>query len=146
MAKPVKLTGQCLCGAVRFEATGPFRPISYCHCRQCARWTGHLVAATSVTPDRFALTAGEAALKWYAASSEAKRGFCGECGSSLLWKPEDGSRISICAGALDPPTGIRATHHIFVADKSDYYPITDGLPQHDGWGGSSAAPATKNQE
>lgn len=140
MPGPKTLKGQCLCGAVRFEADGPFRPISYCHCRQCARWTGSHVAATAVPLDRFRLVSGDASLKWFAASTEAKRGFCGECGSSLFWKPNDGSRISISAGALDPPTGIPSSHHIFVADKSDYYRIGDGLPQHEQWGGPSPAP------
>jgi hypothetical protein len=141
MPTPKKLKGQCLCGAVRFEATGPFRDVSYCHCRQCARWSGSFVAATAVAPHRFKLTKGEQSLKWFAASAEARRGFCGECGSSLFWKPNLGTHISIMAGTLDPPTGIAGSHHIFVADKSDYYRITDGLAQHDQWGSPSPVPA-----
>lgn len=42
-------------------------------------------------------------------------------------QPEEGA--SILAGSLDKPTGTRLTGHIFVADKGDYYDITDGLPQ-----------------
>ena len=133
------LHGQCLCGAVRFEIDAPFRTVSYCHCRQCARWTGHFVAATAVPPDRFRLVADKG-LKWFASSKDASRGFCGACGSSLFWKPASGSRIAIMAGALDPPTGLEVDHHIFVDDKSDYYAIADGLPQHDGWGTASPAP------
>ena len=34
------------------------------------------------------------------------------------------------AGTLDPPTQLRIHEHIFVADKSDYYSIDDGTPQH----------------
>jgi hypothetical protein len=33
------------------------------------------------------------------------------------------------AGTLDPPTELKLQQHIFVADKSDYYEITDGAPQ-----------------
>jgi hypothetical protein len=33
------------------------------------------------------------------------------------------------AGTLDPPTQLRLTQHIFVADKSDYYEILDGASQ-----------------
>ena len=29
-------------------------------------------------------------------------------------------------GAFDTPTGTRLAQHIFVADKGDYYDITDG--------------------
>jgi hypothetical protein len=33
-------------------------------------------------------------------------------------------------GSLDGPTGITLGSHIFVEEKGDYYPLTDGLPQH----------------
>jgi hypothetical protein len=127
------LTGRCLCGAVRFEADAPLRPVSVCHCRQCARWTGSYVMATSVPLAQFRLTGGEDAIGWYAASDVAERGFCRTCGSSLFWKPNSGDRIAILAGSLDPPTGLVLDHHIFVASKSDYYEIHDDLPQEAEW-------------
>jgi len=34
------------------------------------------------------------------------------------------------AGTLDPLTGLRIGVHIFVDDKSDFYDLTDGAPQH----------------
>ena len=33
-------------------------------------------------------------------------------------------------GAFDGTTGTKMHIHIFVADKGDYYDITDGLPQN----------------
>ena len=33
-------------------------------------------------------------------------------------------------GLFDGQTGAKLTHHIFTADKGDYYEITDGLPQN----------------
>jgi hypothetical protein len=33
-------------------------------------------------------------------------------------------------GAFDAPTDTGLEMHIFVADKGDYYQISDGLPQH----------------
>lgn len=131
---PKTLTGRCLCGDVRYEADEPFRPVTACHCRQCAQWTGTFVMTTAAKLDRFRFIAGEDKVGWYAASDHALRGFCKRCGSSLFWKPNDGSRISILAGTLDPPTGLKVDHHIFVADKSDYYGIHDGLPQEAQWG------------
>ena len=47
----------------------------------------------------------------------------------LFWKQADSSDIYITAGTLDIPTGVRIAEHIFVASKSDFYDITDGLPQ-----------------
>ena len=33
-------------------------------------------------------------------------------------------------GAFDAPTNTKLAIHIYVADKGDYYEITDGLPQN----------------
>jgi hypothetical protein len=33
-------------------------------------------------------------------------------------------------GAFEKPTDTKLHIHIFVADKGDYYDITDGLPQN----------------
>jgi hypothetical protein len=50
----------------------------------------------------------------------------------LFWERIDASTISISAGSLDQPTGLRTVRHVFVADKADYYEITDGLEQLSG--------------
>ena len=66
---------------------------------------------------------------WYRSSHSARRGFCPTCGSSLFWAEDGNSRLSIHAGTLDNPTGLRLAGHIFTADKGDYYDLDDGLPQ-----------------
>jgi hypothetical protein len=50
----------------------------------------------------------------------------------LFWRTIGGDTTSIMAGTLDTPTGLAIEEHIFVAAKSDYYALTDGLPQHQG--------------
>jgi hypothetical protein len=128
-AFPQQLNGRCMCGAVAFAIQAPFRPILMCHCRQCARWTGSVLPATSVALERFSLLAGENDLAWYRVSGRADRGFCRACGSSLFWKPIGGSRISVLVGTLDPPTGLSIAAHVFVDDKSDYYEIVGDAPR-----------------
>jgi hypothetical protein len=140
MMKDTAVSGRCLCGAVRFDLAPPIRDVIVCHCRQCAQWTGHAVAATAVPLDGLALRAGAAELKWYASSDHAERGFCGICGSSLFWKPADGTRIAVLAGTLEPPTGLAISAHIFVGEKSDYYDICDSAPRFSQGAGSLALP------
>ncbi len=123
-------TGGCLCGAVRYEIDGPLRDIISCHCGQCQKTSGHYFAATATPKEHFHLTRDEG-LKWYSSSGYAERGFCSECGSSLFWRMKDGSHQSILAGSLDGDTGLKTSHHIFVADKKDYYDIADVIPQYD---------------
>lgn len=120
--------GSCLCGAVSYRVTGPMRPVTACHCAQCRKTSGHYVAATSA-PREAVEIAG--AVTWYASSPEARRGFCGTCGSSLFWDGP-GRNLSIHADTLDGDPGLRLAGHIFCADKGTYYEIDDGLPQAPG--------------
>lgn len=128
------LSGRCLCGGVEFSivADEPERADA-CHCTQCRRWSGHYWASVNGSIGSLSFSKGEDRLKWYRASDSARRGFCGECGSSLFWHA-DGlekhkDRVAVALGALDEPTGLKLGVHIFVADKGDYYDISDGLPQ-----------------
>jgi hypothetical protein len=113
---------------VRYAVEGSLRDVSFCHCSQCRRSSGHFVAASACNPAHLRLLEDEG-LRWYRSSSSAERGFCKHCGSSLFWRPAHGGHISIMAGTLDVPTGLAAYEHIFVGSASDYYVIADGLPQ-----------------
>ena len=127
-------TGGCLCGGVRYEAQGELRKVTYCHCSKCRRWHGHVGAYTAVDRAGFRLVEARG-LRWWAASPTVRRGFCGECGSSLFWEEDGRPKLSICAGTLDAPTGLTSKAHIFVGSKGDYYPLPD-----DGLLRSDAAP------
>jgi hypothetical protein len=123
-----KVTGSCLCGAVKYGISGTLRKVVYCHCAQCRKTSGHFVAATACDTDQLDITE-DAGLAWYQSSDIAARGFCSRCGSSLFWRPEHGKYVAVMAGALDAPTGLKSREHIYVDDASDYYDIADGLPQ-----------------
>lgn len=116
--------GQCLCGGVTYEVTGPLRNVIACHCSQCRRTSGHFVAATQAPTAALQLVNAET-LTWYQSSPEAMRGFCTRCGGNLFWREAGKTTTSIMAGTLDTPTGLRIVEHIFVEDKSDYYSIAD---------------------
>ncbi len=126
--------GSCLCGAVSFAVSAPLGPIVACHCGQCRRTSGHHVTATAAPREAVHI---EGHVAWYRSSETARRGFCATCGSNLFWD-DNSDELSIMAGSLDQPTGLRLSRHIFVADKGDYYDIADGLPQAAQW--SEVAP------
>ncbi len=73
---------------------------------------------------------GAETLSWYRSSEKVRRGFCSTCGSSLFWDPIHKDWIGIAMGAFARPTGTSLKIHVHVADKGDYYEITDGLPQN----------------
>ncbi len=118
-------TGSCLCGGVRFELRGELDAIIACHCTQCRKQTGHFWASTHTANDDLHFVSDEP-LRWFRSSARTKRGFCGRCGSTLFWKIDGTATTSVCAGAIDGPTGLKLAGHIFVADAGDYYTISDG--------------------
>jgi hypothetical protein len=128
MTDAITHTGRCLCGEVRYVVTGPLRGVLACHCSQCRRTSGHYGAFTNAPAANLRLTAASS-LSWYRSSPGAERGFCSTCGSNLFWREIGADTTSITAGTLDGPTGIAIDRHIFVADKSDYYTLTDGVAQ-----------------
>jgi hypothetical protein len=121
----VEFTGGCLCGAIRLRGTyDATHDLKACHCSQCRRWSGHVWAA--LLPKSLAI---EGEPRWYRASTFARRGFCGTCGSSLFWQRDGSDVIELAPGAIDSPTGLQLLGHIHTADKGDYYRIADDLPQ-----------------
>lgn len=130
--------GGCLCGAVRYAVRGALRPVVNCHCGQCLRFHGHHGAYSGAEWEKVVVTGD--ALRWYRSSEAARRGFCGRCGSSLFWDRVGGGFLSIAAGSLDRPTGLRTVRHIYTAERADYYEITDGLEQFPGTMGAAPLP------
>jgi hypothetical protein len=122
------MTGRCLCGGVRYEVTGPLRDVVVCHCSRCLRTHGHAAAYTSCARDDLVLVS-DATLRWYEADARA-RGFCSNCGASVFWRADGRATISIAAGTLDQPTGLRTIAHIYTRGHADYYEITGPGERH----------------
>jgi hypothetical protein len=132
MAVREAASGRCLCGAVRYEVRGALRGVLLCHCVECRRWSGHAFAATAARREDLVLLES-AGLRWVASpesESDARRGFCGDCGSSLFWDAPCRETVSIAAGSLDEPTGLSVVGHVYVSQAGDYYELPeDGLPR-----------------
>ena len=126
--------GSCLCGAVSYTIEAPLEDPLACHCKQCRRQSSHVFAAAHA-PKAAVRFDSDRGLRWYRASAKAMRGFCGECGSSLFWRPDAGERIAVALGALEEPTGLRLGRHVWIEAMGDYYDIADGLPQDRGFEG-----------
>lgn len=133
-ARSVLITGGCLCGAVRYEVTGPFLRAGHCHCSRCRKHSGAAVLTQGrVRCEDFRLLSGKEAIRVFRPPNGAVKAFCLHCGSSLFggtWP--DGKEVSIRLGSVDGDPGIRPQYHTFVASKAPWDEITDGLPQHSG--------------
>lgn len=121
-----RYTGSCLCGAVDYAVHGPLRDVWNCHCERCRKFTGHHMAATSTEADAVVVDDPGSQLTWFAPVPEAEYAFCRRYGASLFWRAASSpERLSVCAGTLDPPTGLHTTRAIWVSQASDYYQRAD---------------------
>ncbi len=77
-----KITGGCLCGAVRYEAIGEPLEVGHCHCYSCRHHTGvPVVSWVMFEADKVRFTGRERSI--YNSSPGVDRAFCGQCGTTL---------------------------------------------------------------
>jgi hypothetical protein len=128
--------GGCLCGSVRFRVTAASLDSGYCHCRMCQRNSGAPVVAWVTFPAaNFSWIAGQPGT--YASSARARRGFCANCGSYLVFNSMDSpAEVSVNTACFDAPEDFPPRKHIFVESRIPWFQTGDGLPQHRGHGGS----------
>lgn len=154
-AKPI--TGGCLCGAVRYEASeAPFW-IGYCHCDMCKRaFGGPFALYVNFRKQAVRYTKGVPSL--YQSSNFVERGFCSNCGTPLVYQyragtPEGDSPIDadpypkiarseivgFGIGSLDCPEAFQPTSHGHVDRQIPWLVIDDGLPREGAFVGESDA-------
>ena len=120
-------TARCECGSVTFRVTKTREQVTFCHCSQCRRTSGHYWASTRADLSDVIFDKDET-LVWFQSSDHARRGFCSVCGASLFYQPIGAQHLGIAAGSFDSPTGFTPGKHIFTADCGDYYSIPDDAP------------------
>ena len=130
-------SGGCLCGALRYRATGTARNLCYCHCESCRRAAGSpTVPWATFERAHFQLLRG--ALSEYRSSARVLRGFCAACGTSLTYRSDNRpTEIDVTLGTLDEPTRLVPQMHVWVADKLPWVTIADALPQWPGGAGAA---------
>jgi hypothetical protein len=126
------ITGSCLCRGVQFTVSGTLPPIVMCHCEQCRKAQGTaFVTNLPVDEGQFAFTRGEDLLSAFESSPGKKRFFCKTCGSPIMSKSTaQPGMVRLRAGTLDGDLDTRPAFHIYTGSKSNWYRITDDLPQH----------------
>ena len=126
-----KVSGGCLCGLIRYEAEVFLKNGYICHCTMCQKSSGQPAEITvPIKAGSLIYLRGEP--KYYSASENGKRGFCGECGSRLVWqasRPQDDWLTNIDVGSLDNPAEASVSSHIFTNTQLPWYQVCDDLPK-----------------
>ncbi len=121
--------GGCLCGQVRYLASGEATNVCICYCESCRRAAGApMVSWGTFLRGSFRITHGE--LAEYHSSAQVVRGFCRRCGTSLTYRHESRpAEIDVTLASLDEPARLTPHMHVWVSDKLPWISITDGGPQ-----------------
>lgn len=108
-----RVTGGCLCGAVRIVATGrPYR-VGLCHCLDCRKHHGALFHASAIFPIEAVTVEGET-------GAYRGRHFCPRCGSSVFSRSAD--EVEVHLGSLDEPDCMRPTYELWTARREAWLP------------------------
>jgi hypothetical protein len=106
-------TGGCLCGDIRFVASGEPNRVGVCHCMDCRKHHGALFFAAAIFPERAVTVEGET-------RSYAGRHFCPHCGSSVFARSEN--EIEVHLGALDGPDQFTPTYECWTVRRETWLP------------------------
>ncbi|MBU3001714.1 GFA family protein [Roseovarius nubinhibens] len=129
-------TGQCLCGAVQFRVSGQFESFFLCHCSRCRKHSGsaHSANLFSSTAKIFWVLGEENIKTFRVPGSRHVRNFCSDCGAALPVSQPEVGLLSVPAGSLDSPIGIRPNAHICCSSRANWdndlasVERIDGLP------------------
>jgi hypothetical protein len=122
------LDGGCLCGAVRYRASGKAYGITHCHCDSCRRASGApFVTWAGFEADKFSFTRGQPVS--YASSANVRRTHCKLCGTSLTYQRIDlPDSIDVTLGSLDNPAALQPEDHTWTESRISWIVLGDHLP------------------
>lgn len=124
------LQGGCMCGAVRYEASGAVTHPTLCHCMDCRRASGApALAWFSVRRDALRWTRGTPARN--PSSPGVERLFCGNCGTQLTWHSAAApDEIDVTTGSLDDPDALPPADHTYYSQRVRWLHLADDLPRY----------------
>jgi hypothetical protein len=129
MSQDQAYEGGCLCGAVRYKATGEPLQVAHCHCERCRRSTGAAFATGVCFPVK-AVTWKQGEPVSYQSSESFARLFCSQCGSSVAQHNLATDTMWPLAGTLDRPDSVTPEFHMFIEEQLSWVKLDDGLPCH----------------
>ncbi|MBL8699776.1 MAG: GFA family protein [Alphaproteobacteria bacterium] len=122
-------TGRCLCGAIRFRATGAPKWVAHCHCESCRRQTASAFTTyAGYLRDRVVFEGSPPA--HFASSPGVTRSFCPRCGTPLAFQgarwPDE---LHLFLATFDDPMSLTPKVHVNVAEQLGWIHLADDLPR-----------------
>lgn len=125
MSKAKTYHGACLCGAIRFIATGPALNPHSCSCTLCQRHSGALTQAWVEFPrDSVQWVGSGGPPATWRSSAFSSRAFCPNCGSTL-GAIDDQPTVALVLGVFDAPRGkeLAPLTHSYVSKRPRWWKV-----------------------
>ena len=123
------LTGQCQCGAIRYQLNGTPQTVALCHCRDCQRSAGAPMVTWAMYPEA-SLTVTQGEPKTINSSGTAMRSFCADCGSGLFYRNEEilPGIVDVQTATLDDQEALPPEITIQTAERMNWMQYMNELP------------------
>ena len=122
-------SGQCHCGAIRYQTAGAPKDVVRCHCVDCRRSSGApMVAWAGFAESDLSVTQG--APKTVNSSGAAMRSFCADCGTGLFYRNAEllPGIVEIQSATFDDPEALPPSVQIQTADRLGWMKHAHQLP------------------
>ena len=134
-------TGECFCGAVKFEVSGTPAAMGYCHCESCRHWSaGPVNAFTLWSPDSLKITQGESHIGTFNKTPRSFRKWCKKCGGHLFTDHPHWNLVDVYAAViptLDFEPGVHVNYEDTVLHIHDGKPKFKDVPAEMGGSGEN---------
>ena len=112
----MKREGGCLCGAARYAVEGEPQETVNCHCRMCQKASGAaFITWATFAKEALRYTRGSPA--HYRSSEGARREFCGNCGSQLVFRGDASDTLDVSVASLDEPDSIAPVANTWTVSR-----------------------------
>ena len=141
----VDLSGRCLCGDVRWTASGSMKWKACCHCESCRRATSApFVPLFGIDNDKLQW---DGPLAVFHSSENVERGHCRNCGTALFYRNDLRwpNETHIPAVTLDDPSTYEPKAHVYYEERLPWLELRDGLPKFIGTGDDGKRPLTDEE-
>ena len=125
-------SGQCLCGAIRYQLSGEPTVVAICHCNDCRRHSDAPMVAWAMFAET-SLTVTKEHPKTINLSGAAMRSFCADCRSGLFYRNSEvlPNIVDVQSSTLDNLDALPPTVQIQTAERLIWMKHVHKLPEFD---------------
>ena len=134
-AMPKKLSGGCMCGAVRYKISESPIASGVCHCNRCQPQSGSAFSTVIIIKRSTITLDGETAVfeDIGASGFRVARRYCPRCGSPLTTEPDVAPDVMfVKAGGIDSNVWFHPVVELFVGRRRPWVAPVPGAQQYQG--------------